>query len=88
MTKTIACPACDGAGWTGTHTCERCHGTGTVKRPETNGDRIRAMTDEELAVWLKRWCVAAEVCQMCPVMDCPHDKGMTWADWLRQIAKD
>lgn len=88
MTKTIICPACDGAGWTGTHTCERCHGTGNVKRPMTNGDRIRAMGDEELGDFLYsyKFCdMCKEGCAEC----CYHgDCERRLADWLRQIVEE
>lgn len=61
MTKKIACPACDGHGFHARHNensvwsevCDRCNGSGEVEIPMTNGDRIRAMTDEELAERLK-----------------------------------
>lgn len=98
MEKNIVCPACDGAGWTENHTCDRCHGTGNVKRPMTNGDRIRAMGDEELAAMLDAFCEVAE-CRtadgaVCPLYDnCPYDgtigiNNNAWAVWLQQIAKD
>lgn len=85
MTKTIVCPACDGAGWSGTKTCERCHGTGNVKRPMTNGDRIRAMTDKELALLMGFECCPEsrkfEPCDEAKCYEC-------WLDWLRQIAEE
>ena len=83
MSKTIVCPACDGAGWSENHTCERCHGTGNVKRPMTNADRIRAMTDEELALEIMcpyhvepDLCSGVKTCNECCL------------DWLRQIVED
>lgn len=80
MTKTIVCPACDGAGWSGTKTCERCHGTGNVKRPMTNGDRIRSMTDEEIATELLP--LFEELCED----GVPSPEYMRF--WLRQIAEE
>ena len=52
--------------------------------PMTNADRIRAMTDEELAELL------APV--LCPYLDCPSELPFEdtttckdcWLDWLRQ----
>ena len=64
MKKEIACPVCNGSGhvlWvnktentcsTGSKNCPHCDGTGTRMVDMTNGDRIRAMSDEELAKWI------------------------------------
>ena len=59
-TKLEVCKKCWGKGRvhggdensTWSKTCEDCHGIGFVRVPKTNADRIRAMTDEELAKWL------------------------------------
>jgi hypothetical protein len=56
--------------------------------PMTNGDRIRAMTDEELALWVDKWCRASENCIICPLDFCPSDRGLSWLDWLKQPAKE
>ena len=45
------------------------------RKPKTNADRIRAMTDEELADYL-RWHD-----------DLYSRYGMDWLDWLKQEAK-
>ena len=58
MTKTIACPECNGHGCVVTewenaivgHICENCHGSGTVEVPMTRADNIRSMNDEKLAL--------------------------------------
>ena len=42
-------------------------------KPITNADRIRAMTDEELAEWL---------------VEVTEDNTPDWLDWLRQEAAD
>ncbi len=60
--KLVNCPQCGGFGFTSTpvsknyeitvcraKTCELCHGAGVIEVPTTNADRIRAMSDEELA---------------------------------------
>lgn len=49
---------------------------GAFKAPETNADRIRAMSDEELASWLEYegGGACAEVCG--------------WMDWLRKPAEE
>lgn len=53
-------------------------------KPITNADRIRSMTDEELAKFIDDKCICpptsgcAEVCGDC--VDC-------WLEWLRQPAE-
>ena len=60
--KLVSCPQCGGFGFTSTpvstdyeitvcraKTCELCHGAGVIEAPMTNADRIRAMSDEDLA---------------------------------------
>ena len=49
----------------------------------TNADRVRAMTDEELAEFCIKYTFN------CPSVDCPDDdcKGC-WFEWLRQEVKD
>ena len=61
----VNCPQCGGFGFTSTpvstdyeitvcraKTCELCHGAGVIEVPMTNADCIRAMSDEELALWI------------------------------------
>lgn len=53
------CPDCDGHGYISggdersswSRTCFRCQGTGYIQVPLTIADRIRVMTDEELAAF-------------------------------------
>ena len=60
MIKEVPCMECDGKGFIakfGEHSvwserCPNCGGTGIVKIPMTNADRIRAMSDEELATFI------------------------------------
>ena len=60
MTKNIPCPKCDGHGIiseftensVSVQTCTVCDGLGHIEAPMTNADRIRAMSDEELATHL------------------------------------
>lgn len=57
MIKEVPCMECDGKGFivkfgeysVWSERCPNCGGTGTVKVPMTNADRLRAMSDEELA---------------------------------------
>ena len=66
MIKEVPCMECDGKGFIAkfgeysvwSERCQNCGGTGIVKVHVTNADRIRAMSDEELAILL------------CRIMDC------------------
>ena len=57
MIKEVPCMDCDGKGFIANFSeysmwseqCPNCGGTGIVKVPMTNADRIRAMNDEKLA---------------------------------------
>lgn len=57
MIKEVPCMECDGKGFitkfgeysVWSERCPNCGGTGIVKVPMTNADRIRAMDDEQLA---------------------------------------
>lgn len=61
------------------------------EKPKTNADRIRAMTDEELAEFLDRWELgdidyAKTFCDLCNGQyDCHNDCLM---DWLKQEATE
>ena len=67
------------------------------KKVPTNADRIRAMTDEELAEMflthdeqLYRHCPSdtfAEYCQVKPCVECCDCKSC-WLGWLKQEAND
>lgn len=57
-----------------------------MQKPQTNADRIRSMTDEELAVLLEG-CICPK--DPCPDIDhdTPTDKKRCtecWLDWLKQ----
>ena len=45
--------------------------------PATNADRIRSMSDDELAMWLAK---QAE--------NNPSDDPLVWTDWLKQPAEE
>ena len=49
-------------------------------KPITNADRIRHMTDEELAEFLETLCPSYKWA--------PALNGMTWLDWLKQEASE
>ena len=85
MNKHIPCKRCDGRGFinwtfsegnTGTATsyvCPDCNGSGVSVVPMTNADRIRAMSDEELAEFL---------------IDLANDGNLRIKEWLQQPAEE
>ena len=61
---------------------------GAYKPPMTNADRIRAMSDEELAKFIPNWsytnaCKCGE-----HYVDCNNECEKCVADWLRQPAEE
>ena len=74
--------------------CENCKDYDkwqTMK--QTNADRIRSMTDEELAVWMdavsKAWYDEGYTKETDePLMSPYPSTASTWATWLKQEAKD
>lgn len=54
------------------------------RKPMTNADRIRAMTDEELAEWIYLTVGFRD----CPIREdrCFEDCEKRWLDWLKQEA--
>lgn len=52
----------------------------TLTCPKTNADRIRAMTDDELADWLSIYCRGKTP----PYEPCRNSCEACWLDWLRQ----
>lgn len=75
----------------GLDVCPVCGKPSTIGKPQTNADRIRAMSDEELAAFMFN----ANGCPMW-VSDysCKEDKGChgakgaCWLDWLKQEATE
>ena len=69
--------------------CEDCHGIGFIRVPKTNADRIRAMSDEELAEFLNR---VKEPCDYCDLESVPGACTESLCDsamqrWLQQPAE-
>lgn len=54
------------------------YGQGVQKRVVTNADRLRAMSDEELAEFLETLCPSYKWTLAL--------NGMTWLDWLKKEA--
>ena len=67
------------------------HGDGnaTTPKPQTNADRIRAMSDEELARWIADKVDHGYGCCAPGCNDCRDnvDCVKPWLDWLQQEAK-
>lgn len=63
----------------------------SISEPQTNADRIRAMTDEELDKFLgeiqwdvANYCGGITEKQLYPI---PEERGV-WLDWLKQEVKE
>lgn len=99
MSVLKSCPYCGGHGYINqfenieggcrawSKTCIACNGTGTILCQETNADRIRRMSDEELAEFLaeERFRVANAVFQ---TVGYGLEKQAIYAqrlDWLQQL---
>lgn len=58
------------------------------QKPQTNADRIRAMTDEELAEWIEQLespkCPCDDWFYRCEKWNC----NGCWLNWLKQEAKE
>ena len=106
MIKEVPCMECDGKGFIAkfgeysvcSEPCPNCGGTGIVKVPVTNADRIRAMSDEELAVFLDDLtCLCVDcndhdgVNENCPIykQGCGrYCEPKDLIDWLQQPAEE
>lgn len=70
------CPYCGGRGYINrfenieggcrayANECIACKGTGSILCPETNADRIRRMSDEELLDFMKKSVANAYMCKI------------------------
>ena len=73
-------------------TCVECGLSRKNYKPITNADRIRAMTDEELAEWLDNVCKSAYDEGYTkgtgdPLMSPYPSTASEWLDWLKQEAE-
>lgn len=57
------------------------------KKPKTNADHIRKMTDEELAQTLAAMCKNTVICDYCPLEPISHGSD-EWIVWLQQPYKE
>lgn len=105
MAEKKICPNClsdmvaESIGWK----CENClafldmqgvlheHKEKPFMPPMTNADRIRAMSDEELAELFHGFCDNGERCVYCPLYEksCAgvHSDVPKWLEWLQQPAE-
>lgn len=96
----MICPECNGRGesvyYIETHCdensvtlkqrkgiCRTCNGSG--KKKQTNADRIQAMSDDELAEFIKNIKVRAALCKSVKNNDAFEE--LCSADWLQQPPK-
>lgn len=110
MSVLKTCPYCGGHGYINqfedveggcrawANECIACKGTGAILVPETNADRIRHMSDEELAVFLDDLtCLCVDcndhdgVNENCPIykQGCGrYCEPKDLMDWLQQPVKE
>ena len=54
------------------------------RKPQTNADRIRSMTDEELARFIFIGCDGRKCVETDESESIPHQCERCWLDWLKQ----
>ena len=104
----MICPECNGRGesiyYVETHRdensvtveqrkgiCRTCNGSG--EKQQINADRIRAMSDEELAAFINKVVVnhhimKADKCDHCPLKKARPCDTEGIIDWLKQTAEE
>ena len=93
-TKKLVCYNCGGHGFITTihesgqtsTICPVCGGIGTHEIQMTNADRIRAMSDKELAEFIKHIKIRAAFCKA--VKDNDAFEALCSAEWLQQPAEE
>lgn len=71
--------------------CMPCINCDAYIPTQTNADRIRAMTDEELAEVFSGMCKNSEMCGTCPMDgNCPGGSTdfTSWMQWLQQPVEE
>ena len=94
MLKKVNCSDCNGRGFVSqitecsitAKTCSVCDGFGFVEVPMTNADRIREMSDEELAWKLMTWRLETEAKHNGIESNYPNTQ-VTILEWLKQPAE-
>ena len=76
----VLCDTCKHLGNMASWPCEDClQGDRYERKPTTNADHIRAMSDEELAKWCNDYNFN------CPPVECKENGcEKCWLDWLKQ----
>ena len=100
-TKKLVCYNCGGHGFiTVTYEngqtstiCPVCGGIGTHEIQMTNADRIRAMSDEELATFINRVVICHHLrnernCEKCPIHPAKPCDTEGIVKWLQQPAEE
>ena len=91
---TMTCPDCGNMiaynSYFSAFYCPRCGGIFKKVKPMTNADRIRAMSDEELSVWIASMTTVCECCA--EINECESPKCFNKClhgveDWLKQPPK-
>lgn len=91
-TKQISCPNCGGQGFITTiyvigqssQMCSNCNGLGLQEAVATNADRIRAMSDEELEIFISEFkdcgagCLVGKGIKDCTGLCATTDTLMIW----------
>lgn len=67
--------------------CPVCGAEMRVGTDMTNADRIRVMTDEELAEWLS-YMHDAVTCPNGGAIDCNPSCKRCWFNWLKEVVED
>ena len=101
MSALKTCPYCGGRGYINqfedveggcrawAKECIACKGTGSILYPETNGDKVRRMSDEELAKFIATPCQ----CEVRPKRDgfreCGNDLCLQYLlKWLQSPTEE
>ena len=86
ITHIEALPDC-GRAWT--KRCIACEGTGLILYTETNADRIRRMSDEELAKFIATPCQCEVRQKRDGFRECGNDLCLQYLlKWLQQPAEE
>lgn len=72
--------------WKHQWVCHRCGRTKPIEKLQTNADRIRAMSDEELAWELMTWRLETEAKHQGVESNYPNTQA-TILEWLQQPAE-
>ena len=102
MKKKIFCPKCGGHGFIShfkeyegsctawSERCLECDGNGEIEVSVANGDKLRYMSDEQIANWFSKLvchdCATTFECDVCHSDD--EDCAKEILKWLKKEAKD